>query len=124
MKDKAKPTKKQFRKDKEGNYWISTMRFTKGTLVALGIVAFIMSWFVIGIFYGNENFFDGFTCGELERYLMGDKMGYVSHNDLPESQHLELHELVAQCKQDDNHLNADSMPQKGFDLGIIGELFN
>jgi hypothetical protein len=124
MKDKAKPVKKQFRKDNDGNYWISTMRFTKGTLVSLGIVAFIMAWFVVGIFFGNDNFFDGFNCGELERYLMGDKMGYVLHKDLPESQHLELHELVAQCKQEDRHLNADSVPERGFNFGMLGELFN
>lgn len=121
---KEVPKRKTFRKDKEGNYWISTMRFTKGTIVALGIVGFIMSWFVAGIFYGNDNFFNNFTCLELEEYLMGDKKGYVLHTDLPESQHLELHELVAQCKQETNHLNADSIPQRGFNFGILGELFN
>lgn len=121
---KEVPKRKTFRKDKEGNYWISTMRFTKGTIVALGIVSFIMSWFVVGLIYGNDNFFNNFTCLELEEYLMGDKKGYVLHTDLPESQHLELHELVAQCKQETNHLNADSIPQRGFNFGILGELFN
>ena len=124
MKDKAKPTKKQFRKDKEGNYWISTMRFTKGTLLALGIVGFIMSWFVFGIFYGNENFFDVFSCGEVVDYLQGDKMGYVLHKDLPDNQHEILHELVIQCKAEKAHEKADLVKEKGFDLGMIGELFN
>jgi len=122
---KDKPKKRKlFRTDAEGNYWISTMRFTKGTLLALGIVGFIMAWFVVGVFYGNDNFFDNFTCREVEEYLMGDKKGYILHTDLPESQHLELHELVAQCKQETNHLNADSIPKRGFDFGILGELFN
>lgn len=124
MKDKAKPVKKQFRKDKDGNYWISTMRFTKGTLVALGIVAFIMAWFVVGIFFGNSNFFDDFNCDEVNRYLLGDSMGYVSHKDLPESQHLELHLLVEQCNQDKAHENADNIEEFGPNLGMIGELFN
>jgi hypothetical protein len=126
LKDNTKeaPKRKTFRKDKEGNYWISTMRFTKGTIVALGIIGFIMSWFIAGIFFGNEDFFHDFTCLEIEEYLLGDKKGYVLHKDLTESQHLELHELVAQCKQETNHLSADSIPKRGFNLGMLGELFN
>ena len=123
-KDKAKHGKFHRRKDTEGNYWIGTMRFTPGTLFALGIVCVILSVFVAGIFYGNENFFDNFTCGELERYLMGDKMGYyLNHKDLPESQHLELHALVDQCNMDEKHLNTDSIPNKGIDFGLLGGLF-
>jgi hypothetical protein len=120
-----KPRKrKTFRKDKEGNYWISTMRFTKGTLLALGIVAFIISWVIAGSIYGNDKFFDDFSCGELERYLMGEKMGYfVDHKDLPESQHLELHILVAECKDEARHLNMDSLPDRGINLGMLGEMF-
>ncbi len=103
-KDKAKHGKFHTRKDTEGNYWIGTMRFTPGTLIALGIVAFIIAWFVVGIFFGNDDFFDNFTCYEVERYLMGDRMGYyIDHEDLPESQHLELHELVDKCNQEKNH---------------------
>lgn len=124
MKDKAKPVKKQFRKDNDGNYWISTMRFTKGTLVALGIVAFIMAWFVVGIFFGNSNFFDDFNCDEVDRYLKGDKMGYVLHKDLPDDQHNTLHELVIQCKAEKAHDNADNIEEFGPNLGMIGELFN
>jgi hypothetical protein len=124
LKDKEKPKRKQFRKDKEGNYWISTMRFTKGTLIALGLVAFILAWVVVGVFYGNDKFFEDFTCGELERYLMGEKMGYfVDHKDLPESQHLELHSLVAQCKQDSLHLGMDHLPDRGINWGMLGEMF-
>ena len=100
------------------------MRFTKGTLLALGIVGFIMSWFVVGIFYGNENFFDDFTCAEVIDYLQGDKMGYVLHIDLPDSQHEILHELITQCKAEKAHEKADLVKEKSFDLGIIGELFN
>ena len=124
MKDKAKPVKKQFRKDNDGNYWISTMRFTKGTLLALGIVGFIMSWFVVGIFFGNENFFDNFTCLETQNYLYGDKMGYVLHKDLPDNQHETLHGLVEKCKLEKAHENADLVKEKNFDFGMLGELFN
>lgn len=121
--DKPKK-KKTFRTDAEGNYWISTMRFTKGTLLALGIVGFVMSWFVVGVFYGNENFFDNFTCLEVVDYLQGDKMGYVLHSELPENQHEILHELVTQCKAEEAHKNADLVKEKNIDLGMLGELFN
>ena len=122
-KDKPK-RRKLFRTDAEGNYWISTMRFTKGTLLALGIVAFIMAWFVVGVFYGNDNFFDNFSCGEVVDYLQGDKMGYVLHIDLPDDQHDTLHELVTQCKAEKIHEQADLVKEKGFDFGHLGELFN
>ena len=116
--------RKTFRKDKEGNYWISTMRFTRGTLLALGIVAFIMSWLVIGLIYGNDNFFNNFTCLEVDEYLYGDKMGYVLHKDLPDNQHVILHELVIKCDSEEIHKKADTVKTKNFDFGILGELFN
>ena len=121
--DKPKK-KKQFRTDAEGNYWIGTVRFTKGTLLALGIVGFIMSWFVVGIFYGNENFFDNFSCLEVDNYLYGDKMGYVLHKDLPDDQHEILHGLVEKCKSEEAHKNADLVQERGFNFGMLGELFN
>jgi hypothetical protein len=124
MKQDKPKNKKQFRVDNDGNYWIGNMRFTKGTLIALGIVGFIMSWFVVGIFFGNSNFFDDFNCDEVDRYLKGDKMGYVLHKDLPDSQHEILHELVIQCKAEKAHANADNIEEFGPNLGMIGELFN
>jgi len=125
LKDKDKPKKKKtFRKDKEGNYWISTMRFTRGTLLALGIVGFIMSWFVIGLIYGNDNFFNNFTCLEVDEYLYGDKMGYVLHKDLPDNQHEVLHDLVIKCDSEEIHKRADMVKTKNFDFGVLGNLFN
>tara|TARA_Y100000588_G_scaffold358033_1_gene415802 strand:+ start:2564 stop:2713 length:150 start_codon:yes stop_codon:yes gene_type:complete len=43
----------KIRKDRQGNVWVGQMRFTKGGMISLGIIIFLISYVGIAILFGE-----------------------------------------------------------------------
>lgn len=67
------------------------------TVGTLALIVFI-GW---ELFYEEPYFFEQWGCQKIYNYMLNDEgYGYTPHNDLPEEQHLRLHEILeADCKQ-------------------------
>jgi hypothetical protein len=48
----VKLKKIKHRKDKQGNHWIGSVRFTKGGFVALGLLIAIPLYIILGWYFG------------------------------------------------------------------------
>ena len=63
---------------------------------------------LILIILEDQAFFEGWSCGKINQYLLTDEdFGFVSHDELTEEDHLRLHEIYLECGGDNEIIKHD-----------------